>query len=1187
MIMLWTIAYYGCIDYFKVTGKKLAIPLISPAVQIIGDNLKINSVTGGSTTSRKHGIEVVKKSVYQYIENCINNYLFGNYNISEVRSNLYNNLAHSSQLGTEDLNSETLATYFQELNFNIIKYCEETYPVQSQYSIDFESETETSNKGKHKLKQYSKTIVTKTNPFVVRPAATISGPSVKKRSIRVLIASSIGGGSTQNVKKSLSGVKLSSADKNLKDSGSVCMDGQFASMDMDEEVSDGNGASNSQMNTFNAKCFNTGAAISSLISTISYDMDDKEEVEVTVKKSFALDINLSVVEEKSAMAKTQVIRKLFSTINSFGGATTPSKFEGIIQSTFTLFENMKKAMLLARENNIIVNSDLKRQGVHSDWTVVIKKISMNMPKKMIIAAVSKFGQVVSIRVQLIELWQKTVADQLAVKWSFLIRKDLMCMAKTYRVFLFTLPVGTTAHDLGNLLVGAGGKTCVINRFLDTGNRVCCAVICFENDEELESAFCMEPIFGGVKLFWVRLDMVWCERPAVFSSKSWAQVVSLVSSSNGSHFGFGPGFSSFSGVSGVVGHLSPVGPVSSFLETRLTFLEHSLELFTDKVSGIIDKLDSLNLVPLALASSSQPLVVPGSVNVEFGSDMVLDKLKSAVPPPSLVFSGASSLGSSSSKILTSKVGCLESKLMALEALVCSVLEKLDQMCADSGSAVSSIATCNVRRMNNLAKQEDIIYWHRDMNNLVSIVTETKLKDKVWPWIANKFDGVQVFVSGLDSGYLGSGVVIIMNNALAKHVCKVFEVPGCLLSVKLLFKNKLSVLILDLYTDASVSVCFSQVDEINFLIAKAVNESSFMILGGNFNEDGSHRCASFRKCFDLGLVNALGGSLFGKNATWTNSRGVTKTIDYVFVSSSLVNAILNHSVTRVDEYFDTDHRAVTVSVDLGGLLDVNLMSFHKQTNKNRWKFNFKDTTAAKWAAFKESSTATMAMFKSNDVFKKKWLKSYDNVFTKESSKFHKLELLVSKLVKASHLISSEEFVALLGMWNSLDTTNASVVESFFLSGSHFEVIRSVLFRVKKLYRSSKLSESKCAKEFRIRSVVSRRIKSFEVNKGHTIRSVLEHLFHKMVLDHLVVDDKLVLDSSLVKSKVDIIMEDWTRKCELVTDISADWCHQYQLLMYVFDDVFLRIMDPISSVELFGIVSDLPNDKAAGLSSISNEL
>ncbi|KAG9303289.1 hypothetical protein G9A89_013615 [Geosiphon pyriformis] len=63
--------------------------------------------------------------------------------------------------------TETLATYFQELNYNIIKYCEEKYPVQSKYSFDSESKTETSNKDKQKAKQHSKTtpntlILTKT-----------------------------------------------------------------------------------------------------------------------------------------------------------------------------------------------------------------------------------------------------------------------------------------------------------------------------------------------------------------------------------------------------------------------------------------------------------------------------------------------------------------------------------------------------------------------------------------------------------------------------------------------------------------------------------------------------------------------------------------------------------------------------------------------------------------------------------------------------------------------------------------------------------------------------------------------------------------------------------------------------------------------------------------------------------------
>ncbi|KAG9302756.1 hypothetical protein G9A89_009533 [Geosiphon pyriformis] len=183
---------------------ELAIPLISPAKNVNSQQISINNitekkpktssnifknnfkvVTTPDTTTLEYyqsiyihckqrfnipnRIEVVKKSVYQYIENCINNYLFGNYNISEVRSNLYNNLAHYSQLGTEDLNSETLATYFHELNFNIIKYCEETYPVQSQYTIDFESKTETSNKGKNKLKQYSRT--TPNTPTLLKTTA--------------------------------------------------------------------------------------------------------------------------------------------------------------------------------------------------------------------------------------------------------------------------------------------------------------------------------------------------------------------------------------------------------------------------------------------------------------------------------------------------------------------------------------------------------------------------------------------------------------------------------------------------------------------------------------------------------------------------------------------------------------------------------------------------------------------------------------------------------------------------------------------------------------------------------------------------------------------------------------------------------------------------------------------------------
>ncbi|KAG9284320.1 hypothetical protein G9A89_007475 [Geosiphon pyriformis] len=106
--------------------------------------------------------------------------------------------------------------------------------------------------------------------------------------------------------------------------------------------------------TLKAKRVKNNLACGAPLGSLNYNMDDddsgflppplgiflerkwldskiiKTQVKVAVKKFFALNINLSAVEGKLATAKTQVIRKLFSKINGFGGATIPSKFEGII-----------------------------------------------------------------------------------------------------------------------------------------------------------------------------------------------------------------------------------------------------------------------------------------------------------------------------------------------------------------------------------------------------------------------------------------------------------------------------------------------------------------------------------------------------------------------------------------------------------------------------------------------------------------------------------------------------------------------------------------------------------------------------------------------------------------------------------------------------------------------------------------
>ncbi|KAG9284395.1 hypothetical protein G9A89_023652 [Geosiphon pyriformis] len=74
--------------------------------------------------------------------------------------------------------------------------------------------------------------------------------------------------------------------------------------------------------------------------------------------------------------------------------------------------------------------------------------------------------------------------------------------------------------------------------------------------------------------------------------------------------------------------------------------------------------------------------------------------------------------------------------------------------------------------------------------------------------------------------------------------------------------------------------------------------------------------------------------------------------------------------------------------------------------------------------------------------------------------------------------------------------------------------------------------------------------------------------MVLDHLVVGDELILEPDLVKAKIDIVIKGWTKKCNV-------------LLENVFNNAFSNVMCSVSFDELLEMVSNLSDNKTAGLS------
>ncbi|KAG9305506.1 hypothetical protein G9A89_006476 [Geosiphon pyriformis] len=354
-------------------------------------------------------------------------------------------------------------------------------------------------------------------------------------------------------------------------------------------------------------------------------------------KLFALDIEIVTIPGKNVNEKLISIKKIFYQVDDFEGAFTPSKFPEIIKFSFTSELSLNKTKELMIHGKILVNNNIRKLGIHSNQEIIVKKIPVDLPRSAVESVFFKFGKIMSIKMQLIGLWQKALVefDSLEVASLVVSKWD------QHRALLYTLPIGITAHDLSGLLDSYGKKTCFIgcNPSSYVHNR--CAVICFINETFKLAAIRSVPVFKGTSLQWTGFSLACCTKCKQFG------YISNVCSSDG---------------------ISEI---------------HKKWVVTDQdlVSGILVKLGSLELMHLAVASGVSLSKIPVTVVPDLDLDMVLDGKSMVYTSSSLVVNDiATTISPSSSKILTTKIGGLESKIMALEVLVESVLEKLDHLCS---------------------------------------------------------------------------------------------------------------------------------------------------------------------------------------------------------------------------------------------------------------------------------------------------------------------------------------------------------------------------------------------------------------------------------------------------------------------------------------------------------------------------
>ncbi|KAG9288723.1 hypothetical protein G9A89_004342 [Geosiphon pyriformis] len=441
----------------------------------------------------------------------------------------------------------------------------------------------------------------------------------------------------------------------------------------------------------------------------------KNLVNVSVRKSFALDLDLKAVEGNSAQKKLKKIRSLFSGINGFGGASTPSKFLGIIRVIFTSESGLIKATEKATGANIL--------------TVIVKEIPVGTLAEAVCAVLSEFGVIKVIKMQLIGLWQKAIvefersdqADLAAAEWFILIGKDAVRVARAnsdkeawnvrdqHKALLYILPIETTAHDIWDFVRSVGEKMCVIDCHSVMYARTRCAVVCFDSAESLDAAVGTTPVLRNTNLHWSclifakcakcekldhtsldcavggkfssgsslcrvfsdtdksRLANIYAKRsapvahPVSFGGLSWAKVA---------HGCFSPPLSGQNVVvnNGSSSEMKPSQQVVMEVNNRFAALERSLASLVEQVDKLAMRLDALGPTVPQPSPGCQPLVTPSSQ--EQGADVVMSE-GSGVSTSGGNVVGAVSFDMSSVSKLEDSMKCLIETVLGLSAKVDSI------------------------------------------------------------------------------------------------------------------------------------------------------------------------------------------------------------------------------------------------------------------------------------------------------------------------------------------------------------------------------------------------------------------------------------------------------------------------------------------------------------------------------------
>jgi ribonuclease HI/endonuclease/exonuclease/phosphatase family metal-dependent hydrolase len=305
----------------------------------------------------------------------------------------------------------------------------------------------------------------------------------------------------------------------------------------------------------------------------------------------------------------------------------------------------------------------------------------------------------------------------------------------------------------------------------------------------------------------------------------------------------------------------------------------------------------------------------------------------------------------------------------EIATINILNTKDGQYKTTKKDIISVATHNVRGINNELDQHNIIIemQNRDINILG--LSETKLNINNQNFAFRKSSKYKCFSSAKTENKLsyGSGVAIIMEKELAKHVSRITKIDGHVLALHMFFK-KCKICIIQVYLPSNKNSSNNYQRAIRRVITEEIKNKTKIILMGDFNAASNPQTDRLHKANkpiswkpEIEIFNFLEDWAFVDiqkawekeeiTHTWSN-KYTSSRIDYIWLSADIASdSIYSFKNIEAKEITNSDHTLLNIKLLSDKITDNNKKSTTKRKKKTTTIIDSKNATKEQWKEFQE--------------------------------------------------------------------------------------------------------------------------------------------------------------------------------------------------------------------------------------------